>query len=320
MEKDWPRNAVSGETEWLSGFAVHPDVITVSACTSLNGKAAYSSWGKSVAVAAPSSNGHPNVALPETGTVKTGPLITTTMPGRGMVTSDRLGADGYNTDAYTATFGGTSSSCPVVAGVAGLILSVNPTLTAREVKQILQQTADKVTDGSADPQLGFRYGTYDTNGHSQWFGYGRVNAHKAVLEAQRRLWQGRRYTRKVELEDTTLTPIPDNQPAGVTRSLLCREGGSVQDLWLEVAVEHDFLGDITLHLGLPDGSELLLQGRTLGAQRSLTQQYDLANTSALMMAIDLEAAGKWELRISDHAPGHTGDLLNWRLALALNQT
>lgn len=316
-ERDWPRNAVSGVTEWLSGFAVHPDVITVSACTSLNGKAAYSSWGRDIAIAAPSNNGHPSVSLPATGTIKTGPTVATATPGRGMTTSDRTGPAGYDRDAYTDTFGGTSSSCPVVAGVAALILSANPRLTAREVKQILQQTADKITDPAVDPQLGNRYGTYDQQGHSQWFGYGRVNAHRAVMAAKRRLWQGRTYTRTAELRSAVPTAIPDNDEAGVVRSLQFRQSGTVQDLVVQVALEHDYLGDVMLHLQLPTGQELLLQGRTLGNRQRLEQQYTLRNAPILMWAIGLPAAGQWGLKVSDRAPGHTGQLLSWQLTLAL---
>lgn len=317
-EQGWPRNAVSGRTEWLSGFAVHPDVITVSACTSLNEKAAYSSWGQHIAVTAPSNNGHPTVSLPETGQIKTGPIIAGAMPGRGMVTSDRTGAAGYDQDAYTSTFGGTSSACPEVAGVAGLVLSANPTLTAREVRQILQQTADKVMDPSADPQLGTRYGTYNQQGHSQWFGYGRVNAHKAVQEAKRRLWSGRAYTRTVDLMDETAIAIPDDLVAGVVRSRSVQESGTVQDVAVQVHLEHEFLGDVMLHLQLPTGEELLLQGRSLGNQQTFSHQYNLSNTAILLRAIGLEAAGNWGLRVSDRAPGHTGQSLGWRLTLALS--
>ena len=35
-ELGWPRNALKGVTQWLGGFAMHPDVITESASTSLN--------------------------------------------------------------------------------------------------------------------------------------------------------------------------------------------------------------------------------------------------------------------------------------------
>lgn len=316
-EDNWPQNAVSGQTTWLSGFAVHPDVITVSACTSLNKKAAYSSWGEHIAVTAPSNNAAPSVALPKIGTVQTGPLVKSSLPGRGVVTSDRTGTAGYNQDAYTTTFGGTSSSCPMVAGVAGLILSANPTLTAREVKQILQQTADKIIDTTSDPQLGLRHGTYDQDGHSQWFGYGRVNAHQAVLEAKRRLWPQRGYTDMIELMEAIAISIPDNQPSGITRPLRCRTQGRVQDLYIQVNLDHEFLGDITLHLQPPIGQPLLLQGRTLGNRQSLRQRYDLSNTPGLIAAIGNDAAGLWYLQVKDHAPSHTGQLLSWTLKLAV---
>ena len=73
-------------------------------------------------------------------------------------------------------FGGTSSATPLVAGIVALMLSANPKLTAKEVKEILAQTADKIG----------RPSDYDSNGHSKKFGYGRVNADKAVAEANRR--------------------------------------------------------------------------------------------------------------------------------------
>ncbi len=72
-------------------------------------------------------------------------------------------------------FEGTSASCPLVAGVCALILSANPKLTATEVKEILTLTADKI--GSMNEYV---------EGHSLRFGYGRVNADRAVAEALRR--------------------------------------------------------------------------------------------------------------------------------------
>ena len=62
-----------------------------------------------------------------------------------------------------------------MAGICALILSANPDLTAKEVKDILQKTADKIGSPSE-----YR------NGHSVKYGYGRVNAGRAVAEALRR--------------------------------------------------------------------------------------------------------------------------------------
>ncbi|MCI4647137.1 MAG: lamin tail domain-containing protein [Phaeodactylibacter sp.] len=47
----------------------------------------------------------------------------------------------------------------------------------------MKNTADKITDQNPDPILGNLKGGYDTNGYSEWFGYGRVNAARAVQQA-----------------------------------------------------------------------------------------------------------------------------------------
>ena len=59
---------------------------------------------------------------------------------------------------------GTSVSAPIVAGVAALVFSVNPNLTASQAQDILKQSADDL--GSVG---------WDTN-----YGWGRVNAAHAV--------------------------------------------------------------------------------------------------------------------------------------------
>lgn len=65
---------------------------------------------------------------------------------------------------YNDRFNGTSSSTPIVTGIASLVWSLNPTLTAGQVKNILAQTA--VDLGAA--------------GYDQYYGHGFVNAEAAV--------------------------------------------------------------------------------------------------------------------------------------------
>ncbi|MGQ9608776.1 MAG: S8 family serine peptidase [bacterium] len=81
-------------------------------------------------------------------------------------------------------FGQTSCACPQVAGVAALMLSANSHLTWVEVRDILRNTAEEIDTGNADP-IGQWIDT-DMDGvvdFSQWYGYGRINAHNAVQEA-----------------------------------------------------------------------------------------------------------------------------------------
>jgi len=317
-EKGWPNQALTGDTTWLNGFAVHPDVITVSACTSLGQKAAYSNWGDAVAIAAPSNNAAPSVALPKLGTVATGPPISQRQPGRGMVTCDRTGPEGYGPGNYTNRFGGTSSSCPVVAGVAGLMLSANPNLTAQQVRQILERTADKIIDDRQDPQLGLQYGTYRKNGHSRWFGHGKVNAHRAVQAARQMATMERRPYRTLWLDHSTSIAIPDADPSGIVSTLRCQETGRLEAIEVQVDLDHEFLGDLTLTLSSPNGLSVLLQGRTLGANTQLQATYNHTTTPVLITLLGQPAQGNWQLHIVDHAPSASGKLHRWDLGLGLS--
>ena len=175
----------------LNEYAIHPDVIAVAASTSLNRKAAYSNWGKEISICAPSNNFHPYYPWE-------------LLPGRGIWTTDNevYGEDFTRGSRFTGVFGGTSSATPIVAGVAALVISENPELCASEVKQILQETADKIEDPESDPVLGLTKGSYDANGHSEWFGFGRVNAARAVQRA-RELREGATEVSNLRVEGVT---------------------------------------------------------------------------------------------------------------------
>ncbi|MGB3789713.1 MAG: S8 family serine peptidase [Phormidesmis sp.] len=318
-EMGWPKNAVRGLTRWLSGFAIHPDVITVSACTSLNRKSAYSNWGRNVSVAAPSNNAPPSMSL-SIGRFDTGPLVKAALPGRVVLTSDRTGDQGYTTNDYTG-FGGTSSACPLVAGVVGLMLSVNPDLSAREVKQILQRTADKIIDQQPDPQLNQKYGTYNSSGHSFWFGYGKVNAFNAIKEAQTQGLSGSSSNRTLRAtlsaKNEREISIPDDDPRGVFSSVSISESGTLQDIKVFIQAEHEFLSDLSFTLVAPNKQTVLIQGRTLGRQTRLQRTYSLVGTPALRQLLNSPIAGRWQLHIIDHMPGSVGRLNKWELMLGI---
>lgn len=316
-EDGWPNNIISGRIRWLSGFAVHPDVISVSACTSLNKKAAYSNWGNGITVCAPSNNAPPGMWLQETGYIGTPPAIKTAIRGLGVFTSDRVGAAGYDQGDFTPHFGGTSAATPLVAGVAALILSVNPDLTAKEVRRIIEQTADKIVDSDPDAQLGITMGAYDANGYSQWFGYGRVNAEKAVRMAQSKQASRQQASRRVEQSNNTTLNIPDNSEKGVTSRISISNTSPMLDIQVSVDIEHQFLGDVEVRLIAPGGEEVLLQGRTLGGNKVLKKTYNLQTTPYMKELLNHSPQGTWRLVVADLSPHHTGKLKGWKLDLGL---
>ncbi|HLO87291.1 MAG TPA: S8 family serine peptidase [Nostocaceae cyanobacterium] len=315
-EKNWPKNILQGNTAWLSGFAVHPDVITVSASTSLNKKAAYSNWGANIALCAPSNNAPPGMWFQETGYTYTQPAIATSLRGLGILTTDQLGAAGYDSGNFTNTFGGTSSATPIVAGVAALVLSINPHLTAQQVKRLLQDTADKIVDPDPDPQLGLQGGTYDSNGHCQWFGYGKINAAKAVRAAQQLLSSAATTAGQIQGQNVDRVKIPDNSQPGVKSAIAINEVVQVKDIQVSVNITHDFLGDLEIYLIAPNNQQVLLQSRILGRRTSLQTTYTVRSHPALKQLISLPAKGRWQLQIIDCSPQDVGTLNNWSLVIS----
>lgn len=128
--------------------ASDPNVITVSATGPNDELARYSSYGNSVDVAAPGGN-------------PPGGSSTCKADASDCILSTWTGG-GYKPIA------GTSMSAPHVTGLVALILSVNPDLTADQVKEIIYTTAD---------DLGIP-------GKDAYFGYGRINAVKALAAVQ----------------------------------------------------------------------------------------------------------------------------------------
>lgn len=155
-----------------------PGVLAVGASDRYDNQANYSPTSSLIDIVAPSHRAYPNQIIGETLEMWSidipGNMGYNPWPSSGInppSTGETLPNTGINNLAYTARFGGTSHSCPVVAGVAALILSVNPDLSYMEVFNILTSTADKV-------------GSYTySNGKSNQMGYGRVNAFSAVTAA-----------------------------------------------------------------------------------------------------------------------------------------
>ncbi len=153
-------------------------VVTVGASDRNDNQSNYSPTSSLVDIVAPSHRAYPSgisgetlemwsIDIPGNTGYNPWPADGTHPPATGEI----LPSTGTNNLAYTSRFGGTSHSCPVVAGVAALMLSVNPDLSYTDVFNIITSTANKVG--------GYTY----TSGKCNEMGYGRVNAYDAVVKA-----------------------------------------------------------------------------------------------------------------------------------------
>lgn len=93
-----------------------------------------------------------------------------------IVTTDRLSWTGVSVHGdCSLSFGGTSGSCPIVAGVVALMLEANSALTWRDVQHVLVESARVRHIGDV---------SWSQNAAGKWyspkFGFGRVDAGRAV--------------------------------------------------------------------------------------------------------------------------------------------
>lgn len=270
------------------GYASYERVIAVGASNDMGTRSAYSDFGKALWCCFPSNHGSASKTP-------------------GIWTTDRTGNSGYNpgNDSrgnYTDSFGGTSSACPGVAGVAALILARNPALRWDQIRTLLKDTADKIDEP---------HGQYDESGHSVLYGYGRVNAAQAVAAAAPP-------RPKYRALHTAYQDVPIEDLKTSTLSIDLAESATLADIVVHVDIEHTYRGDLIVRLLPPDGlgqAPVLLHNATGASEANLKQAYDVSNAPGLQALQGLSPAGRWTLSVQDQEERDQGQIKSFGLEL-----
>jgi subtilisin-like proprotein convertase family protein len=276
------------------GYAGYEKVIAVAACNDEGMRSAYSDFGRANWCAFPSNHGLPSRTP-------------------GIWTTDRSGVGGYNPgqttqgDAaghYTNSFGGTSSSTPGVAGVAALILARNPDLHWDEVKNIMKHSCDQI-----DPANG----KYDAEGHSAWYGYGRVNARRAAELAAPA--QPERIVTFSAIQDVRIRDLRTSK-----LSVPVAETASLKSLKITVDIEHTYIGDLVVSIKPPATmgvSQVILHNREGRGTDNIKKTYDAVSTPALLNLNGKKPQGTWVLVVQDKERLDTGRIRSVLLEMAV---
>lgn len=188
---------------------------------------------------------------------------------------------------YTSTMNGTSSAAPNVTGVIALMLSINPNLSWRHVKEILITSAEQIAPTSSDsdhPDAGLRLAghVYEqgwvTNavGRSfhNWYGFGRVNALNAASDA----WLATvspmdlpdawfetnpDFDDAAEGQTGLALAIPDASAVGASSALTINAptyatDTIIESVQLKVKITHARVGQVGVELTSPSGTKSIL--------------------------------------------------------------
>jgi subtilisin-like proprotein convertase family protein len=271
-----------GDNSNYDGYANSIYAIAVAASGINSQQVFYSERGANLTVTAPSDDGF-----------------------AGIVTTDLTGSDGYNDGSeipghldYTNTFGGTSASCPMVAGCVALLLQSKPTLGWRDVQEILLRSAAKLhpTDSDwVDNAAGLHF--------NHKYGAGLVNTQAAVNLAAN--WVNRPPQQNVESAQTGLSVvIPDNNPTGITRTFdLSASNLRVEHVTVTVNINHASRGQLGVTLTSPSGMQSVL-AETHGDTGDNYTNW----TFSTVRCWGENSAGTWTLKITDIGTGTTGTL------------
>lgn len=283
----------------LDGYASYSGVLAVAAINDRGVRSVYSDKGSAVACSFPSNDFR---YAPEN---RPAPLTP------GIWTTDITGQGGYNPNPngqiagdprgnYTNSFGGTSSACPGAAGVAALVISRNPNLGWQEVRSVLQRSCERID---------LQGGQWDANGHSPFYGFGRLNALTAVELAVPPT------SDRMVISKEFNEPIKDLQTTRV--SLDVGEQRALRDLKVSVDIRHSYIGDLVVILRPPDAvaEPVILHNRTGGRTRDVRRTYGRTEVPELAGLAGVIAQGNWSLEVRDEALRDVGGIAGFGLEL-----
>ncbi len=221
-----------------------------------------------------------------------------------------------NLNRYRHDFGGTSAASPVVAGVAALVRSANPSLTWRDVKLILAESAQKTDpDNAAWKEGALEYGSRtERYFYNPEYGFGVVDATEAVALAES--WTNLPPMESVSASSGWIDlPIPDftdeDGPTTVSRELLLSsEVGFTEFVEITVEFDHPSFQDLEIEIQSPAGTvSTLTVPRESGGNTELDTWFRFGSAAHL----GEDPSGVWTLRLADHAAGRKGKIAAWSI-------
>ena len=221
--------------------------------------------------------------------------------GRGIVTADLQGSDGYEYGECTSHFGGTSSATPAAAGAIARILEKHPEFTVRDVKHVIAKGA---THMLADKEC--KNAAPGTPCHSNAYGFGLLrfpelmraaDAHQLV-PPERVALSGRTSGSPFGQRETTIRILMQHCPLS-----------TIEHVVLDISLRFARRGDVTIVLLSPNGTRSVLATQHPDSHRD----YPMGGWSFSSVHFwgQQQCQGTWQLKVHNAGLSRAGGRVDW---------
>ncbi|XDD46302.1 S8 family serine peptidase [Leptospira sp. WS39.C2] len=250
-----------------------------------------------------------------------------------ITTTDASGVFGFNAGGtsgdytlsnYTRRFNGTSSATPLAAGVVALLLSKYPTLSWRDVRELVAYSARQ--NDVSDPDWTTNAAGLNIN-HK--YGFGAIDAEQLLLRSDS--WTPITAAFKTETMNLVSpgTSIPDNDlVTGASVSYPVTSSISyIEFVDVEFTSNHSYFPELRITITSPSGTVSVLSevhacrnpynnsGCTSGNTSIATMTGSSTYRFGLSRLLGESPNGSWTIRVYDGGGGDTGSIQSVRLKL-----
>ena len=285
----------------LSYLTNNPFVIAVAALNHKDKFASYSNPGSNILVSA--YGGEHYYTAPT--------IMSTLLMGKSYYASEipegQKGSVTVDEDTnrnYTYAMNGTSAAAPIVSGVIALTLDACPTLSYRDIRWLIANTALQVDKSNKN---------WVKNGAGLWhsidYGYGKINPQGMVALCQSSSFE---HLPPLQRESVSLNNInrmiPDTNTT-ISEYINFNKSLTIEWVGITIDTDHPFAGDLEFSLTSPSGTKTVI----LTPTETHYAAFDGGFRFSSVAFIDENSYGTWRVDLTDRLENDYGNLKSIKL-------
>ena len=276
----------------LSYLTNNPYVVTVASLNAQDEYASYSNPGSNILV---SGYGGEHYYTAPT-------IMTTSLTGESYYEDELQGRKGVITvdedsnKSYTYAMNGTSAAAPMVSGAIALVLDACPSLSWRDIRWLIANSAtivDKSSQEWVENGAGLHFNTN--------YGYGKINPLGMIDMCRSQYFEPLPAMQEGQVTYSYNQTIPDNNTT-LKKNIVFDSSMKIEWVGLTLDTNHPFAGDLEINLISPMGTKINI----ISPNELKFAAYDGGFRFSSVAYIDEDAKGTWIVEITDRLPEDEG--------------